>query len=460
MAGLYAGAFLGMLSETSMSIALPSLCDSFSITTGTAQWVVVGYMLAISVVLPCVGFLLKWFKTKSLILFALACFLLGAVLDTVAPSFVILLLGRILQGISTGIVLPTMFAVILRIFPPTKIGAANGIAGLVVMFAPVIGPTLAGLLIGMFSWRVVFAVFALISVLAIILTACFFSSPIEQTKPKVDFPSILASAIGFGSLVAGVCLVADYGLSALVITLLALGIVVLAFYVFRQLRITNPLLDLRPLAIRSFRIPALMVTASFSCTLTLMFIAPQQLQVGMGLASELVGVLMLAGGVFNAVFSYLSGRLFDRTGAKVLVWVGAGAAIVGSALFLLLGTNTAAAWFVLAHVVFMIGIPLMQQSAQSAALKGLPGRMAADGSTILNTLQQVAGAIATSIATILLAFGQSHYQSQGGTNLAEGFVTGARFGYLFGVVLILIPLLLSFKLREEKPAASTPKQEA
>lgn len=151
MLGLYIGAFLGMLSETSMNIALPDLCEAFGITTGTAQWMVVGYMLAIGVVLPCVGFLLKWVKAKTLVLVALACFLAGSVLSAVAPIFPLILAGRIIQGVGTGIVLPTMYAAIMRVFPPMKIGAANGVAGLVIMFAPVIGPTLSGLLIGAFS---------------------------------------------------------------------------------------------------------------------------------------------------------------------------------------------------------------------------------------------------------------------------------------------------------------------
>lgn len=106
MLGLYIGAFLGMLSETSMNIALPDLMDEFSVSSGTAQWMVVGYMLAIGVVLPCVGFMLKWIKAKTLVLFALTCFLVGALVCTVATGFPVLLAGRIVQGISTGIVLP------------------------------------------------------------------------------------------------------------------------------------------------------------------------------------------------------------------------------------------------------------------------------------------------------------------------------------------------------------------
>ena len=445
MLGLYAGAFLGMLSETSMNIALPDLCDAFNITTGTAQWMVVGYMLAIGIVLPCVGFLLKWIKAKTLVLVALACFLVGSVLSAAAPMFALVLAGRIIQGVGTGIVLPTMYAAIMRVFPLAKIGAANGVAGLVIMFAPVIGPTLAGLIIGACSWRAIFVLFAVVAAVAIACTAATFVTPIETTHPKVDMLSVIASVIGFGCLVAGVSLVADMGFNALVVTLLVIGVVVVAYYAYRQLHIDDPVLDLRALGIASFRTPALMVTCSFACTLAIMYLAPQELQRGLGLDSSVAGMLMLAGGVVNAIVSFLSGRWYDRMGAAPLVRVGAVVAIIGSLLFLAIGVTTAPAFFILAHVVFMIGIPLMQQPAQSAALKGLPRELAADGSTILNTMQQVFGAIGTSIATCLLGMGS-------GSTAAEGFVAGSRYGYVFGLVLIVLVLALSFLLKEQHGA--------
>ena len=443
MLGLYIGAFLGMLSETSMNIALPDLCEAFGITTGTAQWMVVGYMLAIGVVLPCVGFLLKWVKAKTLVLVALACFLAGSILSAVAPIFPLVLAGRIIQGIGTGIVLPTMYAAIMRVFPPMKIGAANGVAGLVIMFAPVIGPTLSGLLIGAFSWRAIFALFAIVAIAAIICTAAFFITPIETTRPKVDMPSVIASIIGFGCLVAGVSLVADMGFSPLVITLLVIGVLVIACYAYRQLHIDNPVLELRALGIATFRIPALMVTCSFACTLAIMYLAPQELQRGLGLSTSTAGMLMLAGGIINAICSFASGRMYDKVGARPLVRAGAVVAIIGSLLFLAIGVDTAPAFFVLAHVVFMIGVPLMQQSAQSAALKGLPRELAADGSTILNTMQQVVGAIGTSVATCLLGMGT-------GANEAQRFVAGSRYGYVFGLVLIVLVVVLSCFLKERR----------
>ena len=380
-------------------------------------------------------------QSETLVLVALACFLAGSVLSAVAPIFPLVLAGRIIQGVGTGIVLPTMYAAIMRVFPPMKIGAANGVAGLVIMFAPVIGPTLSGLLIGAFSWRAIFALFAIVAIAAIICTAAFFITPIETTRPKVDMPSVIASIIGFGCLVAGISLVADMGFSPLVITLLVVGVLVIACYAYRQLHIDNPVLELRALGIATFRIPALMVTCSLACTLAIMYLAPQELQRGLGLSTSMAGMLMLAGGIINAICSFATGRMYDKVGARPLVRAGAVVAIIGSVLFLVIGVTTAPAFFVLAHVVFMIGIPLMQQSAQSAALKGLPRELAADGSTILNTMQQVCGAIGTAAATCLLGMGS-------GASEAQSFVAGSRYGYVFGLVLVVIVFMFSFFLKE------------
>lgn len=193
-----------------------------------------------------------------------------------------------------------------------------------------------------------------------------------------------------------------------------------------------------------------MVTCSFACTLAIMYLFPQELQRGLGLSSTTSGIVMLPGGIINAVVAFVTGRMFDRHGATRLVRVGAVVAIVGSVLFILLGVDSPLWFIIVAHVVFMVGIPLMQQASQSAAFAGLPRELSADGSTILNTMQQVVAAIGTAVATILLGFGQMNTLASAGASQAEGFVTGSRYGYVFGAVLVLVSLGFSFVLREKR----------
>ncbi|MDF7664368.1 MFS transporter [Bifidobacterium sp. ESL0763] len=457
MLGLYLGAFLGMLSETAMNIALPALSKSFGIGPGTAQWMVVGYMLVIGIVLPFTSLLLKWIPAKPLLLFALAMFFIGSLVSGFAPSsmFVVLLIGRMIQGISTGLVLPMMFAVILEVFPLNKIGAAMGMAGLVVMFAPAIGPTLSGALIGAFSWRAIFYFFALIAAVAFVAAAIWMVNAYALTRPKIDLISCIASILGFGGLVLGVSLISDLGFTWQVILILVVGVVAVAFYSYRQLHMSNPIIDLHALGIRQFTVGALIVMMNFGITLATMYLMPQELQNGMGVKVAMTGLVMLPGGVVNALVSMLAGRLFDIAGPKWLVRGGLVLSMIGVVLLMLAGPQTSIAYIIFAHVVLMVGIPMAMNPAQSSALASLPQHLSTDGSTILNTMQQVLGAVITAVATILLAAGQASSHTGG---KAMAFVTGSRWGFAFALALAVIAFLVSFGMARQTKADDAAKR--
>ena len=446
MLGLYLGAFLGMLSETSMNIALPSLMATFGVPAGTAQWLVVGYMLVIGVVLPFVGLLLKWFRAKSLLIVALGAFLIGSLISGFAPVFPVLLAGRMIQGVSTGLVLPMMFCVLLEVFPKNRIGAAMGTTTLIIMFAPAIGPTLSGFFIGALSWRWIFYFFALVAAIALVCAIVFMVNPYTLTRPSIDVFSCLTSVIGFGGLVLGVSLISEFGMSAAVVTILVVGVIAVALYSRRQLRMDAPVIDLRAFAIPQFTVGAVVVMMNFGITLCAMYLMPQEIQNGMGVPAAMAGLVMLPGGVINAVVSLLSGRLFDVIGPKILVRSGLAVSLVGLALLMAAGTTSSVAYIIAAHVVLMIGVPLTMSPAQSTALAALPPQLATDGSTIINTLQQVWGAIATAMATLLLGMGESRAVAAGADS-AHAFVTGSRFGFVFAVVLACIGLIASLRIR-------------
>lgn len=156
MAGLLIGGFIGMFSETALNIALAPLTTKLGVSTGTIQWLVIGYLLMVGILLPLSGLLTRWFTTRQLLIFALCDFIVGALIAALSSSFTFLFIGRLIQGIGTGILLPLIFLVALAIYPLEKRGAAMGLIGLVIMFAPAIGPTVAGLILGALSWQYIF----------------------------------------------------------------------------------------------------------------------------------------------------------------------------------------------------------------------------------------------------------------------------------------------------------------
>lgn len=451
MAGLYIGAFIGMFSETSLNIALPVLTEEFGVGTSLMQWLVTGYMLVIGLVLPFTGILLKWFSARRLTCFALGAFFAGSLISGIAPNFAILLAGRLIQGIGTGLVLPTMFAIVLEVFPPSKLGGAMGLTALIIMFAPAIGPTLSGFVLSALSWRWLFFIFAILLFIGLVLAYKYMVDPYELTRPHIDLLSCLTSCAGFGGIVLGAGLASSFGwLSAPVIAALVIGVICFAVYVRRQLGMENPVLNLKAFGNRQFATGAVLVMVNFGITLSSMYLFPQYLQNGVGLAVAMTGMIMLPGGIINALVSFGSGRLYDRIGAFLPVKLGFGLSVIGAVMLLFTTKESSIAYIIACHLILMVGVPLAMSPAQSNALNSLPPQLGADGSTIINTMQQVFGAIATAIATSLLGIGQSVYLDSTGADSAQAFTNGAHYGFAFTLVLALIGLIVSFGVKRSK----------
>ena len=449
MMGLYLGGFTGMFSETSLNIALPQLTEAFGVNMAVMQWVVIGYMLVIGIVLPFASLLMKWFSVRKLTLFALGAFCVGSLISGFAPSFEVMLAGRLVQGVGTGLVLPMMFAVVLEVFPPVKIGAAMGLTALIIMFAPAIGPTLSGIILGVLSWRFIFFTFAVVLALAMVFAAKFLVNPYELTHPRVDVPSCVLSCLGFGGVVLGAGLASLYGWASVeVVSALVIGVVCIATYVYRQLHMETPVLDVRVFCQQGYRVGVTLVMLNFGITLSAMYLLPQYIQSGILLPVAMTGMLMLPGGVVNCIVSVIAGGLYDRIDARIPARVGFALSIAGTVMFLLATPETPIPYVVCAHVILMIGVPLAMSPSQTSALNSLPHRMNADGSTMMNTLQQVLGAIATAVATSLLGMGQAA-SAEGG---AVAFTNGVHWGFAFTLVLAVLALAVSMLLKKRSYA--------
>ena len=445
MVSMLLGAFVGMFSETSLNIALPTLVQALQVNTGTIQWLVTGYMLVIGIVLPLSSLINRWFTTRQVIIFALSDFIIGAAISALGSSFAVVLVGRMIQGIGTGLILPLMFAVVMQIFPPQKIGAVMGMCALVIMFAPAVGPTLTGLILGKLSWNWIFWLFIPFLAIALLFAITSLENVGNVTRPHVDGLSIVESAIGCSGVVIGASLSSRFGwLSVPVITALATGVVVLAFYTHRQLHLAEPILNLRIFKHRAFAIGTGLVMLDFGIILSSMYLLPMYIQNGLLLPVAMAGMIMLPGGVVNAITSAVAGRLYDNVGAKRPALVGVVLALVGVLMLLTTSTRTTVTFVIAAHVILMIGCPLFMAPSQTSALNALPGISSNDGSTILNTMQQIVGAVATAVATSLLELGR---RGTAGTAAAR-FTTGAHYGFCFTLMLAIIALVFVIMIRE------------
>lgn len=443
---LLLGAFVGMFSETSLNIALPQLMRELAVGQSSIQWLVTGYMLVIGIVLPLSSLLTKWFSTKKLVLFGLGAFIVGSLISGFGLNFSMVLVGRMIQGIGTGIILPLMFTVAMMIFPASKLGSVNGILALVIMFAPAIGPTLTGLILGVGSWRDIFFTFALFLIIAFVIGIFTLKNVSRISKPKVDFISIILSAIAFSGLIAGASFASELGwLSARVLTCLIVGIIALVIYVVRQLKVANPVLNLRVFAHRDFTLGSILVMVDFGIILSAMYLLPQYLQNGLLVPVALTGIIMLPGGLINALISALAGRMYDSLGAKKPAVIGFIIAFIGAIMLSLVTTSSAIWYVILAHIILMIGAPLAMSPSQTSALNALDVRESADGSAVLNTMQQIIGALATALATSFLTLGRN--AASGAANFR--FTNGVHYGMYFTCVLALIGFVVSLLVKDD-----------
>ncbi|MBA1393014.1 MFS transporter, partial [Lactobacillus sp. XV13L] len=304
-----------------------------------------------------------------------------------------------------------------------------------------------GIILGQLSWNWIFWMFVPFLVIALGFALKFLPNVGRITKPHVDILSIIESIVGFAALVMGVSFASDYGWGApMVLILLAVGIVVLILYAYRQLHIKEPVINLKVFRKSAFAQGALCVMLDFAIILSAMYLLPQYLQRGLLIPVALTGIIMLPGGIINAMVSAFAGRLFDSLGAKKPAITGFLIAIIGIVMLIFSSPNSAIAYIIGAHIILMIGCPLAMSPAQTHALNALQGPESADGSTILNTMQQIIGAVATALATSFLSLGQSAYH---GVNKAAQFTNGVHFGLYFTLVLAVLGLIIAFFLNPE-----------
>lgn len=449
--GLLLAAFIGVYSEAALNIVLPTLMDTFSIEATVVQWLTTGYILAVGVLIPLFGLLVKWVSTRALAFTAITLLIVGALVAAMAPSFGILLAGRIIQGLGTGILIPLMFNTAVAIYPVTRIGTAMGIIGLVVMFAPAVSPVLAGFIVEHASWEWVFWSMVPMLTLALITCALTLKNVRELSRPRVDAISIVFSTLGFGGLVLGLSLGGDtHWKNPEGPVMVAVGLLGIAAFAHRQIRRDHPILDVRSFQTPAFSLSVLVMFINNALLFGSIFLLPMYLQNAKHVSVFIAGLLMLPGGLMNGAFSAVSGRIADSLSPRMLIRIGLAISIVATALLSSLNATSPLALLVLGHCLLMIGVPLTMTPAQTLGLKSLPSNLSSDGSTIISTLQQIGAATGTALGASLLAAGMSSTFSTG----PDAVATGTHWGFLFCMVCAAVALVLTLGIR--RPKAGSP----
>lgn len=398
------GSFVAILNQTLMISAIPTLMREFALPSSTVQWLTTAFMLTNGIMIPITAFLIQRFSTRNLFLYAMGMFALGSLACMVAPNFMLLLAGRVIQACGAGILMPLLQTVLFSVYPPQRRGAAMGMFGMVVAFAPALGPTLSGLIIDFLPWRCLFALLLVIA--AIVLAVAWFTVRTVPThgKAHIDAWSVALSTCGFGGMLFGFSEAGNTGTfaSAMVVVPLVVGVATLAAFIVRQLRLDSPMLDFRMFADPQFSLCLALGVIAFACFFGIENLVPLYLQNDLGVSALLSGLLMMPGGIMMGLLNPVAGRLFDRFGGRPLAFVGFVLIAVGSFGLGCVRLDTPAWVAMVLFVLVTSGSAVCSMPLTTAALNRLHGPQIPHGTAMNNTLRQMTGAMCTALTITIM----------------------------------------------------------
>ncbi|MCQ9353364.1 DHA2 family efflux MFS transporter permease subunit [Corynebacterium sp. 153RC1] len=431
-----------LLNETTLSIALPFIMDDFNVTAATAQWLTTGFILVLAVVIPTTGYLIERFSTRAIFFAAFALFIAGTLVAAIAPSFAVLLLGRVLQAAGTALVMPLLMTTVMLVVPPQKLGSVMGLIPVVIALAPAMGPTISGAILNVSTWHTIFWSMLPISIVMVLVGAKYMVNVGLGSTKRLDILSIPLAALGFGGVVYALssidAIVTGHGGLALLAG--GIGVVALVLFTLRQLALVKhnqALLDVRVFTQPNFALSVAVLMLLFGAFLGIVTVLPIYLQNSLGLSSLTAGLVAMPAGVVQAVSSPFVGRLFDRHGVRPLALPGGALAIAaagGMAWASHADLAQPAVVFGALFGVLALGAALVFTPMMTGALSVLPRELSSHGSATFSTLQQLGGAAGIAVLVAVLqnflskASGASEAQlavaTSDGTSAALGTATG------------------------------------
>ena len=441
------GAFVAVLNQTLLTTALPHIMRSFNITADKVQWLTTAFMLVNGIFIPVTAFLIEKYSTRTLFIFSMGTFSIGTLVAALAPNFSILLIARILQAVGAGCMMPLMQTVFLIIFPKEKRGTAMGMLGLVIAFAPAIGPTLSGWIVDRFSWNYLFYIILPIAVVDLIVALFILKNVTEQKESKLDILSVVLSSLGFGGILYGFSNAGSNGwLDIWVITTLIVGMISLFLFVWRQLKLERPILEFRVFKNSIFTLTTILGMILFALMIGIETILPLYTQNVRNISAFHSGLMLLPGAIIMGIMSPVSGVIFDKIGTKLLAIVGFIITTVTTILFASLNLNTSLAFVVIIYAIRMAGISMIMMPLTTAGINALPNKLIAHATAMNNTFRQVGASIGTAIFITIMT---NSAKNSGYTNPLNAQVSGMNSAFLAAAILSSIALLLTFVLKND-----------
>jgi EmrB/QacA subfamily drug resistance transporter len=445
---LISGAFAAILNQTLLATALPHIMRDLDLSANTAQWLTTVFMLVNGVMIPITAFLIGRYTTRTLFLTAMGLFAFGTLICAIAPNFFFLMIGRIVQASGAGIMIPLMQTVFFVIFPVEKRGSAMGLFGLVISFAPAIGPTLSGYLVDQYPWRVLFYIVLPIAIIDFIIAYFVLKNVTKLTNPKLDVLSIILSTLGFGGILYGFSTAGTAGWGSLqVILSLLLGIVTLYIFIKRQGRLEQPILEFKVFRYKMFTLATIIGMIMFIAMIGGATILPIYMQNMHKFTAFESGLMLLPGALLMGVMNPVSGRIFDKVGAKMLAIVGLTIVTISTFFFTNLTSETSFTYMAVVNAFRMFGVALVMMPVTTAGLNQLPSRLIPHGTAMNNTMRQISGSVGTALLVTIMTNAALNPAEHG----MEGLIHGVNVSFMVAGAVAGLGIILAFFLRKTSP---------
>lgn len=453
---LVVGTFVTVLNQTLVTPALPSIMEEMSIDAPTGQWLTTGFTLVNAIMIPITAYLQDRFSTKRLFMFSMCIFTLGTLLCGWAPNFASLLVGRLVQAAGAGILMPLSMTVLLVTFPIERRGSAMGIFGLVIAFAPAIGPTVAGIIIDAADWHIMFLGITGLSFIVVIASAFLLENrqPANKGDSHLDLLSVVLSTLGFGGMLYGFSVFGSIGLAPVPIVITVIGIVCVVWFFIRQTKLPIPMLRVKVLTNRKFLIATIIGMLVQGSLLAAGILMPIYVQTLMGYSATVSGLVLMPGAILMGIMNPVAGKLFDKHGPRTLGLIGMALLLLTTIGFGFLTLESSLIYITVLYMIRMVSMALVNMPITTWGMNALDTRYMNHGTSVNNTLRQVAGSLGTAIVISVSALVTGLATPMVGD--VEANMYGIDLAFMVCAALVLAGLVLTVIFVKDKPGQTAP----
>lgn len=447
---LLAGTFTMSISQSSLSTAYPTLMQYFGVQASTVQWLTTGFMLVMVVMMPVSPWLLNNIRFPVLFISVLALFDIGTFIIYLAPSFGLMMLGRVMEAMAVGIMFPSYQTVMLRITPEDQRGGVMGMAGLVMGSALAVGPIISGIVLRYTTWQGLFVVFMVIITIVFLVALKTIKNVMPQHESHLDYWSVISS-VGFIGILYVVNQIGKVDVNwGLMGGLLVVSLLAVTFFVWRQFQTAEPLLDLRVLKTANFDLAVLLTGTSYIALIVVTIVFPLYYQEVLGISPFASGMALVPGAVVLSLLNPLTGKLADHIGFKATMLTGMSMIVLGWLWLAVVSGRQSLVAMILIATLIEGGNAFVMMPAVTLGANSLPDQLISHGTAVITTVRQILGSTGVAVATLILAMVTASHVKV--TTHAAATLAGYHAVFVTFCVVAVVGWIFAAMLRDGRKA--------